>query len=450
MIKILLADDDTSLRKVVTYKLKQKGYDITAVADGQQALNEIKSNQFDLLLTDMKMPHLNGIELLTEVKQLQPHLEVIMITAHGDISQAVEAIKLGAFDYLPKPFDDDRLFVTIEKALRVRKLEDENRSLKKQLADKTSSSFISGISKPFTEMMSMVEKIATADATIMLTGESGTGKEVIARIIHQQSDRSEQPFVAVNCAAIPDDLLESELFGHMKGAFTGAIKDKRGKFELAHNGTLFLDEIGELSTPLQAKLLRALQEKIIEPLGSEKSVEVDIRLIAATNQNLKKQVDNGSFREDLYYRLNVIPMEIPPLRKRPEDIPIFVHGFLKKYSPDKKITADDKLVERLKQCRFKGNIRELENLIERMVLLRKSDKLTLDDLPEEYSESEAEKRNQQIVDVIENNSLSFHEAEKKLIEDALAKTGGNKSKAAALLKIPRHILIYRLKKFEME
>jgi len=441
-VRILLADDDPALRRVLQFKLRKQGYDVTAVEDGAKALDVLKEKSFDLLLSDMMMPGLTGIELLEQALPLRPELEVILITAFAEVSQAVQAVKLGAFDYLTKPFEDDQLFLAIEKAVKFKKLENENRSLKDQLNIKEKYGNMVGVSKPYKAMIDLVNKIAPTEATIMITGESGTGKEMIARTIHYQSNRKEKPFIAINCAAIPKDLIESELFGHVKGAFTGAVKDKRGKFILAEGGTILLDEIGELSIDLQAKLLRVIQERTIEPVGSEETIEIDVRLLAATNIDLKEKILKGGFREDLFYRLNVIPLAIPPLRERLDDIPVLVKEFLNKYSPDQKVTVDSELIKSLKSNQWTGNIRELENLIERMIILRSSDTLTPDNLPEDFMLHSDQDR-----DDHKAGNLSFHETEKKMIVDALIKFSLNQSKAARYLKIPRHILVYRIKKF---
>lgn len=444
-IRILLADDDDALRRVIEFKLKQKKFAVTAVEDGRKALEQLKQNSFDLLLTDMKMPGLSGIELLEQSKTIRPDLQVILITAHATVTQAVQAVKLGAFDYLTKPFEDEQLFVAIDKALRFRQLADENKYLRGRLQGNDFLSKIVGISRPFKDMMQLIEKIAPTDATVLITGESGTGKELVARAIHCQSGRSQGRFVAVNCAAIPKELIESELFGHTRGAFTGAVRDKKGKFELAAGGTLLLDEIGELSVELQAKLLRVVQERVIEPLGSEEQLEIDVRLLAATNQNLRKRVADGSFREDLFYRLNVIPVAVPPLRERVDDIPVLVHEFLKKFSKDKQVTIDNQLMDRLANHNWPGNIRELENMIERIVILRQTDRLTLADLPDDFNISDHGRASAPTAP-----ELTFHEAEEKIIMDALQKCEWNRTRAAKLLNIPRHVLIYRMKKYGLK
>ncbi len=444
-MRILLADDDRSLRRVLQFKLEKYGYDVTAVEDGQQALEQLNVSQYDLLLSDIKMPKIDGLELLERSKELQPDLKIILITAHGTVSQAVQAVKLGAFDYITKPFEDEELFVALDKALAFRKLENENRQLKGRLKRVSQTPKLIGVSRPFKQLISMVEKIAATDATVLITGESGTGKELIARCLHSKSNRADNEFVAINCAAIPRELLESELFGHVKGAFTGAVKNKKGKFELADGGTLFLDEVGELALDLQAKLLRALQERVIEPVGSEKQIEADVRVIGATNVNLEERIREGKFREDLYYRLNVIPIKIPSLAERKDDIPILVQEFIARMAPADNITVTPELLEALMNHSWPGNIRELENLVERMVVLRKSNTLTPDDLPDDFGTFDP--RREQGVTAHPKDHVTFHEAEEQLIRDALNKCGWNRTKAASYLNIPRHVLIYRMKKY---
>lgn len=444
-MKILLADDDRSLRRVLQFKLEQYGYNVTAVVDGQQALDTLKDTRFDLLLSDIRMPKVDGLELLERARGLQPDLKVILITAHATVTQAVQAVKLGAFDYITKPFEDDELIATIDKALAFRKLENENRRLKGKLRSVTQAPKLIGVSKSFRDMMATVVKIAATDATVLITGESGTGKELVARSLHFQSGRVDNEFIAVNCSAIPRELIESELFGHVKGAFTGAVRNKKGKFELADGGTLFLDEIGELALELQAKLLRALQEKIVEPVGSEKELPVDVRIIAATNANLEELVRNGKFREDLYYRLNVIPIRIPSLAERKDDIPILAKEFVNRFASDKNIVISSGLLKSLTDYSWPGNIRELENLVERMVVLRESDTLSSSDLPDDFGVTIP--RSDTSDSDPADSHVTFHQAEQKLIRDALDRCGWNRTKAAQYLNMPRHVLIYRMKKY---
>ncbi len=451
-MKILLADDDDSLRKVLLFKLRQKGFDVFAVADGQQALDALKKSRYDLLLSDIRMPKIDGIELLEKSKAIQADLKTILLTAHASVPQAVAAVKLGAFDYLTKPFEDDILFIAIEKALLINKLENENRQLKGKLKAQDYNNNFVGSSKPIKELLALVDKIADTDATILITGDSGTGKEVIAKSIHYKSNRSGNQLIIVNCAAIPKELIESELFGHTKGAFTGAIRDKKGKFELAEGGTIFLDEIGDMQIELQAKLLRVIQERTVEPIGSEASKEIDVRLIAATNVNLKEKIAQGKFREDLYYRLNVIPIHIPKLSERLEDIQILAQEFIKRFSKGTLIKISTQLLERLTNYSWPGNVRELENLIERLVILRKSDELQVADLPNDFGKNEQILSTDSQPKKIEKTSdsyLSFHDSEKKVIIDALNKFAWNRTRSAKFLQIPRHVLIYRMKKYDI-
>jgi two-component system NtrC family response regulator len=446
-MKILLVDDDSSVRRVLQFKLQKQGYEVATASDGAEALTALSKQSYDLLLSDIRMPKMDGIELLSKAKSTRPDIKVILITAHATVTQAVEAVKLGAFDYITKPFDDDQLFVAIDKALQFEKLESENRKLRGKLKKTESEKQLIGSSKPFRQLKSMIHKIADTDATILISGESGTGKEIVARTIHQESSRAEKDFIAVNCAAIPRELIESELFGHVKGAFTGAVKDKKGKFELADEGTLLLDEISELATDLQAKLLRVLQENVVEPVGSESRRSVDARLIAASNVDLRDHIRTGKFREDLYYRLNVVPLHVPSLRERKEDVPLLAREFVRKHAGKDKLSLDPKLVEALMEHTWPGNVRELENLIARMVILRRGNTLTVKDLPDDFGKFDPR------VDTGTERSTSqvtLEKAERDLIRDALEKTGWNKSKAAKRLDIPRHVLVYRLKKYGIE
>ena len=439
--KILVVDDDPALRRIIEYKLTQHGYAVSVAGDGDEAAALLRGTKFDLVLTDMKMPGLSGIDLLEQAKQLQPETAVILMTAFAAIPQAVQAIKLGAFDYLTKPFEDDQLLLAVQKAVRFRSLEAENRNLKEQLQAAGVKPTMIGVSAPFKAMVALIEKAAPTEATVLITGESGTGKELVARSIHRLSPRSKLPFVAINCAAIPKELIESELFGHVRGAFTGAIKDKKGKFEQAEGGTVLLDEVGELPYDLQAKLLRVLQERVIEPVGSEHRIEIDLRLVAATNTDLSDRVARGQFRDDLFYRLNVIPIHVPSLRERAEDIPLLLDAFLKRFAPDADLTVEPDLLTKLKSYSWPGNIRELENLVERMVILRTSDVLTVATLPHDFGAARRK------MELPLGEHVTFHEAEKNLVVDALTKFGWNKAGAARYLNIPRHILIYRMKKY---
>ncbi len=446
-MRILLVDDDSSVRRVLQFKLEKRGYSVETASDGLEALQLLKENPFDLLLSDIRMPKMDGIELLGKAKSAQPNIKVVLITAHATVTQAVQAVKLGAFDYITKPFEDDELFVAIDKALQFEKLESENRKLRGQLKKVESGKQLLGASKAFRQLTSMIHKVADTDATILISGESGTGKELVARSIHNESSRADNDFIAVNCAAIPKELIESELFGHVKGAFTGAVKDKKGKFELADAGTLLLDEISELAIDLQAKLLRVLQENIVEPVGAETRRPVDVRLIAASNVDLRDRVRAGKFREDLYYRLNVVPLHVPSLRERTEDIPLLAREFVGKYAANEEISLEPKLIETLMGHTWPGNVRELENLIARMVILRRDNILTVKDLPDDFGSFDPHERTGYESG---KSRVTLEEAERNVIIEALEKTGWNKTKAARRLEIPRHVLIYRLKKFGIQ
>jgi DNA-binding NtrC family response regulator len=442
---ILLIDDDPSLRRVTEYNLMAKGYDVVAAASGKEGLQFFKSHSPDLVVTDVKLGDMNGLDILGKIKKDAPDVPVIIMTAFGSIEMAVQAMHKGAFNFITKPFDRDTLILSCEKALELSGLRSKTKLLAKQINRLTGTEGIVSASSVMKELLDTCSKAANSEATILIAGESGTGKEVLARLIHQNSPRSNGPMVSVNCAAIPSGLIESELFGHVKGAFTGAIKDRKGHFQTASQGTLFLDEVGELAIDTQVKLLRAIQEKEVMPVGSEKVKKVDIRIIAATNLDLKERVKKGAFREDLYYRLCVIPLFIPPLRERTDDIPALVKHFLKKFDAPQNVSFSQKALKVLRSYQWPGNIREMQNLVERCIILRKQLVIEPDDLQLVDKTS-----SQTLSPVIPDEGIALEEIEKTYITAALKKADQNRSKAARLLKIPRHVLLYRLEKYNLQ
>ena len=426
--------------------LDDEGYAVTDVASGREALNEIEQGPFDLVLMDLKMEEMDGIETLREIRKVSPLLPIIIMTAYASVKTAVDALKAGAFDYLTKPLDLDELKVVVKKGLEYYHLRKENRELKERLGDRFDFSSLIGKSRKMRELIDTLSLVAPTDATVLLLGESGTGKEVVANAIHQNSLRSQQPFIKVSCAALPETLLEAELFGHERGAFTGAYTRREGRFQLAHRGTIFLDEIGEMSLVTQAKLLRALYEKEIEPLGSTHTVRVDVRVIAATNRDLSKEVKEGRFREDLYYRLNVVPIVLPPLRERREDIPElalhFFRHFCKKNRKEIK-GISPKAVDLLVRYDWPGNVRELENVMERVVIMARKEIITPEELPvqiQKYGEQGGG-------DLVFPPGISLQEVEKRLIIKTLRDVEGNRSRAAKVLGINRRTLQNKLKEY---
>jgi DNA-binding NtrC family response regulator len=447
--KILVIDDDASLRRVVEYNLQEAGYQVLSAAGGEDGLRLFAEEVPALVITDMKMPGMDGMQLLKAVKERSPETLVIMITAFGTVDVAVEAMKAGAYDYITKPFNRDDLRLTVAKALQFRGLAVENRRLKDELSDKADYRTIVGSSKVMERIFEIVRKVADTEASVLITGESGTGKELVARSIHHHSSRRDAPFIAINCAAIPRDLLESELFGHIKGAFTGAIKDKAGKFQLADGGTLFLDEVGELPLELQPKLLRALQERVVEPVGGTKPHKLDVRVVAATNLDIEKALVDATFREDLYYRLAVIPIHLPALRERPEDIALLLRYFCGKHGAAK-VTFDNSALAVLSSYRWPGNVRELENLVERLLIMRGGDTITLDDLPDKIcTGGTAPVTTPSLGNVINlpEEGYSLEQLEREVVVEALERNGWNQTAAAKFLRIPRHTLIYRMEKY---
>lgn len=438
-MKILVIDDEENIGRTIELIFAKENFDVTLAFNGETAISLLKENYFDVIISDIRLPDISGMEILKTSKNLYPEVPVIMITAYASTSVAVEAMKLGAEDYIIKPFDIDELRIIVKRAYEKRKLEIENKKLQRLIEEKYSFENIIGKSKIMKNIFLLIEKIAPIDTTVLITGESGTGKDLIARAIHFRSLRKDGEFVAINCASIPENLLESELFGYKRGAFTGAVTSKVGLFQEANKGTLFLDEIGEMPQGLQSKLLRVLQDKKIRPLGDTQEKEVDVRIIAATNHNLEDMVKRGDFREDLFYRLNVITIDLPPLRKRKEDIPLLVNHFIKKLN--KKLNKEIKgvepsLLEYFFLYDWPGNVRELENIVERLMILEEGTLLTSKHLPKKYKEvgeiSEitipSEFRNFNLNQYIDN-------VIKKIISLSLEKTGGNKKEAASLLGI---------------
>ncbi|KDR96673.1 two component, sigma54 specific, transcriptional regulator, Fis family [Peptoclostridium litorale DSM 5388] len=444
--KILVADDEKNMLWAIKAALKKEDYDIITASDGMEALEKFKENMPQLVILDLKMPGMDGMEALRQIKSISQKVSVIMITAHGSVDSAIEAMKIGALDYISKPFDVEELKITIKKALDVEKLKDTVDFLTGEIKSKEKQVII-GKSQKMKDVFELVDKVSKSDATVLITGESGTGKELLANAIHYRSKRKSGPYVKVNCGSIPENLLESELFGYEKGAFTGAAARKIGKFERADGGSIFLDEVGELPLAMQVKFLRVLQEMEIERVGGTESLGVDVRIIAATNKDLEKMVEDGLFREDLYYRLNVIPIAMPALRERAEDIPLLIEHFLKKYSKKMsmdKLEIDSKAVEAMEKYKWKGNIRELENLIERIVILCESDTVGVEDLPIELLRAGGE----DFEFALPKSGIDLEKVEKSFIVQALQASGGNQTKAAKLLGITRHTLIYRMEKYD--
>jgi DNA-binding NtrC family response regulator len=449
--RVLIADDDESLRRVMQMELEELGYNVVTAADGETALQLLTESRPALVITDLRMPGLSGLDLLRQIRSEHPHITVILITAFGTVQNAVEAMKSGAYDYITKPIDHDQLAVVVGRAMEHQKLLDEVRNLRAALDEKYGFDNILGHSKALLRVLSMASRAAQSSSTVLIHGETGTGKELLAKAIHHNSPRSAQPFVTINCGAIPKDLLESELFGHHKGAFTGALAEKRGKVELADGGTLFLDEIGELPLELQVKVLRLIQEGQVDKVGSLEPGKVDVRVIAATHRNLQAMIEDGTFREDLYYRLAVIPLLLPPLRDRADDIPelvqtMFLKAARKHGRTGLKLPAG--LVPHFTAYRWPGNIRELENIVERLVVLTVGDEIAYDDLPDflrvERSELDGIRLD------LPANGISLEAVERELIVKALEKFNWNKTHAARYLDLSRRTLIYRMEKFGLQ
>lgn len=445
---ILVVDDDADMRELAHDILKDRGHQVATAGSGEEALKCLAEEDYAVVLTDLRMKGMQGIELLTQIKRDYPDINVILMTAFGSVETAVEAMKHDASDYLTKPVKKDELVRVVERVLRETALRREVNRLRKEVHKEYSFHQILGKSKAIQAVFELIRRVADSPTNVLITGESGTGKELVAKAIHYNSSRKEAPFVPVNCAAIPEQLLESELFGHMRGSFTDAKADKRGLFEEAQKGTLFLDEISELPLMLQAKILRAIQEREIRRVGATKPVSVDVRIIAATNLNLSEEVKNKRFREDLYYRLNVIELKLPPLRERLEDIPLLVAAFLKKCSEAgrKEVKGvSESALAMLMDYPWPGNVRELENVIERAVTLSRGEKISPDDLPQAVQGARGDRR---VLDEAAEKSLPLHEIEKEYIKKILDKTGGNKYQAAHALGIDRKTLYRKLAEME--
>lgn len=449
MNKILIIDDEEHLCWALEKGLRQEGYQVITATRGKDGLELIQNETPSLVILDLKMPEIDGLEVLVKAKDMIPKLPVIMITAHGSIDTAIEAMKLGAVDYITKPFDLDELKIIVKQALMVSRLREEVVFLRSEL--NRNHGRILGNSPAIQEINSLVERVADSNATVLITGESGTGKEVTALSIHNHSYRRDKSYVPINCAALPETLLESELFGHEKGAFTGAVVRKIGRFEMADKGTLFLDEVTEMPLSMQVKLLRVIQERQFERVGGTESIKIDVRIIAATNRDPMDCIKAGTFREDLFYRLNVLPIHIPPLRLRTEDIPLLVMHFLQKFNPSQDQMISPEAIGLLMNYEWPGNVRELQNVIERSVILSRGNDIKINHLPKEIQKIENRKNltDQGLILNFPDEGISFDEVERALILKALEKSSGNQTKAAHLLGLTRSALLYRAQKYQL-
>jgi two-component system response regulator PilR (NtrC family) len=449
VLHLLFVDDETALRSLMAERLGERGFEVQEADSGEKAIQLLEQFAFDVVITDLRLPGVDGTRVIETALDRYPGIVGIVITGYGTMKDAVDAIKRGASDFIAKPFQFDELMHVLQKAIEQRRLKSENAYLRSQLEEKYQYSGILGRSRPMRELFQLLETVSRSASTILITGETGTGKEVVARAIHHGSPRKGHRFVALNCSAIPETLLEAELFGHVRGAFTGAVGTRQGRMEQAHKGTLFLDEVGTMSTALQMKLLRALQEREFERVGDSHTVKVDVRFIAATNSDLAKMVADGAFREDLYYRLNVIPISLPPLRERRDDIPLLVTHFLEKYAPGTAMHVSQAAMRALMAYGWPGNVRQLENAVERAVALSAGrNEIDITDLPPEI-QSLPQQTSTPFVDFPEEGldlPAYLSSIERDLIRRSLERTGGNRNKAAELLKIKRTTLVEKLKR----
>jgi two-component system, NtrC family, response regulator AtoC len=448
---LLFVDDEPALRSLMAERLSERGFEVAQADSGEKALQLLEQTAFDVIVTDLRLPGIDGTQVIRAALERYPGIVGIVITGYGTVKDAVDAIKRGAADFVAKPFQFDELMHVLQKALEQRRLKSENAYLRSQLEERYKFGGILGKSRPMQALFQMLETVARANSTILITGETGTGKEVVARAIHHNSPRKVHRFVALNCSAIPETLLEAELFGHVRGAFTGAVGMRQGRFEQAHKGTLFLDEVGTMSTALQMKLLRALQEREFERVGDNQTIKVDVRVIAATNSDLAGMVKAGAFREDLYYRLNVIPITLPPLRDRRDDIPLLVQHFLDKFGGQTKLHMSQGAMRGLMAYQWPGNVRQLENAVERAVALGVGrEQIEVSDLPPEIQAS-PEPMTSPVVEFPEDGldmPAYLSSIERDLIQRSLERTGGNRNKAAELLRIKRTTLVEKLKRLE--
>jgi DNA-binding NtrC family response regulator len=447
---ILIVDDDASQRRLIEFWLQEDGYRTVTAEDGKAGLRAFEQRDPALVITDVRMPGMSGLDLLGKIKGDNPDIPFILITAFATVDDAVEAMKLGATDYILKPLKADEVKLSVRRTLEQKELVEENRRLREFAGDSFRFESILAQSRRMRSILEIAAQVARRDSTVLLTGESGTGKELLAKAIHQTSLRANKPFVIVNCGALPENLAESELFGHRKGSFTGAIADRAGKFESANEGTIFLDEIGELPLPLQVKLLRVIQEREIDKVGNAQSIKVNVRILAATNRNLKNLVEDGQFREDLYYRLSVVTIDVPPLRERREDIPLLTQHFVKQFSDRYAIpglSISEEALEKLAQYNWPGNVRELQNVIERISVLTKNDKIDVGELPPEIRSSASRIANINLK--LPEGGIDLEQIEKEILLQALEKHSWNQSQAARYLNISRKTLIYRMEKFAL-
>jgi two-component system, NtrC family, response regulator AtoC len=450
MAKILVVDDEKNMRWALERALKAQGYEVYQAEDGKQGLEAALHIRPELVILDLKMPEMDGLAVLTALKEQAPEIMVVMITAHGSTASAVEAMKLGAYDYINKPFDIDELKLVVAKALEVENLKATVQRLEHEVKERYSFQNIIGKGQVIQSIFALIERIADTNATVLIQGESGTGKELVARALHYSSNRKINPFIQVNCAALPESLLESELFGHEKGAFTGAIAQRHGRFELANGGTIFLDEIGEISPQVQVKLLRVIQERSFERIGGQQTINIDVRVVAATNKDLAVEMREGRFREDLFYRLNVIPLHMPSLRERKEDIPLLIEHFLKKYDPKGRISSvHPAALKLLVDYYWPGNVRELENTMERLAIVTPGATIEASDIPAEFRHSRV-LPGPEVRFMMPESGLDLEQVEKAFITQALELAQGNKSKAAKLLGLTRHTLLYRIEKHNLD